>query len=254
MHTCSSCHLVNAQSPINIFVINVRRRALSCNFPSNAVLLLFRETSHKVRGYHGLHHPNHLPTATMHHPTKAHPKRVSVSISISGALFVCLLLHTITLCTARRGLTPTKMNAALTVSSSALSRSLAQSAPAASLNQGFVTVQNTTFSLNDRPWFCAGSNAFYAAIVDRLTEDQVWELFKVHASQNATVVRVFAHSDGYGLPGQMSVSHPIQPQLGQYDETALQRLDLVLQAAGANGIRLILPLTNFEPFLGGMQW
>ena len=37
-------------------------------------------------------------------------------------------------------------------------------------------------------------------------------------------------------------------------EEALRRLDLVLAAAAAHGVRLILPLANFEAELGGMQW
>ena len=39
--------------------------------------------------------------------------------------------------------------------------------------------------------------------------------------------------------------------LSQY--AYVQRLDLLISEAAKNGIRLILPLANFEPFLGGMQ-
>ena len=77
----------------------------------------------------------------------------------------------------------------------------------------------------------------------QLTSILFFCMVQTHADHGATVVRVFAHSDGY------SVSQPIQPKLGVYDEVALRRLDLVVATASKYGIRLILPFTNFEPFL-----
>ena len=43
-------------------------------------------------------------------------------------------------------------------------------------------------------------------------------------------------------------------QLGVYDEGGLQRLDLILAEAASHGIRVIFPLVNVWPDLGGMQW
>lgn len=90
--------------------------------------------------------------------------------------------------------------------------------------------------------------------MDRLSESDVKELFRKHAEQGANVMRIFAHSDGYGFPNEMQVEEPIQPKLGEYNEKALRRLDLVLAESARNGIKLILPFTNYEPFLGGIQW
>lgn len=39
-----------------------------------------------------------------------------------------------------------------------------------------------------------------------------------------------------------------------YDEAGLQRLDLILAEAAKNNIRVIFPLVNVWPDLGGMQW
>ncbi len=44
------------------------------------------------------------------------------------------------------------------------------------------------------------------------------------------------------------------PQIGVYNEESLQRLDLILSEASANGVRIILPFVNFWADLGGMQW
>lgn len=115
--------------------------------------------------------------------------------------------------------------------------------------ENFVSTSNNMLILKSKPFFCAGTNAFYAALVDIFTETQVKQFFHVHAARGASVVRIFAHSDGTA-----SASHPIQPSLGKYDETALKRLDLVLAEANSSGIKLILPLTNYEPFLGGIQF
>lgn len=81
---------------------------------------------------------------------------------------------------------------------------------------------------------------------------------RAHAARGATVARVWAHSDGFGgctaRGCEMAVAEPLQPRVGVYSEAALRRLDLVLAEAAAAGIKLILPLTNFEPFLGGVEW
>ena len=63
--------------------------------------------------------------------------------------------------------------------------------------------------------------------------------------RNATVLRVFAVSNFDSVPDAM------MPSFGVYNEEALKRLDVALAAAAENGIRLILALSNFWPFLGG---
>lgn len=68
---------------------------------------------------------------------------------------------------------------------------------------------------------------------------------QAHAARGANVLRVFAHND-FSPDG-------MQPSLGVYNEDAIKRLDLVLVAAAQQGIRLILVLTNYWPFVGGMQ-
>lgn len=110
---------------------------------------------------------------------------------------------------------------------------------------------------------------------------------QLHAVHGIRVIRVFAHTDGYGFADNIPTPEPIQPELGVFNEKALQRLvnvilhcllalllipfrtnilisfyiaahpvprlDLVLAAAASSGIRLHLVFTNFEPFYGGIQ-
>ena len=64
------------------------------------------------------------------------------------------------------------------------------------------------------------------------------------------------------LKGEVSCVHLIGSvslrvcalQLGVYDEAGLQRLDLILAEAAKNNVRVIFPLVNVWPDLGGMQW
>jgi hypothetical protein len=64
------------------------------------------------------------------------------------------------------------------------SQNFTQVATASGSNsQGFVTVNGKEFYLDGRPWHCAGSNAYYAAITDRLSAEDVDTLFKVRFSQ-----------------------------------------------------------------------
>jgi mannan endo-1,4-beta-mannosidase len=45
----------------------------------------------------------------------------------------------------------------------------------------------------------------------------------------------------------------MMPSFGTYNEAALRRLDLAMAAAADNGIRLIMVMSNYWPFLGNMQ-
>ena len=52
-----------------------------------------------------------------------------------------------------------------------------------------------------------------------------------------------------------SCEHPARrPQVGVFNEAALQRFDLVLSEAAKNGIKVIFPLVDGDDFLGGPQW
>jgi hypothetical protein len=50
-----------------------------------------------------------------------------------------------------------------------------------------------------------------------------------------------------------SVPDPMMPDFGVYNEEAIRRLDLALVAAAENGIRLIMVLGNYWPFLGSKK-
>jgi len=58
---------------------------------------------------------------------------------------------------------------------------------------------------------------------------------------------VFAFSNFDSIPDTM------MPDFGVYNEEAIRRLDLALVAAAENGIRLIMVMGNYWPFLGSKK-
>lgn len=106
------------------------------------------------------------------------------------------------------------------------------------LNSGFVKAQGTKFVVNGQPYYCGGTNAFYAGLKWIMSDNEVAVMMKEHASKGANVMRVFAHSSFDSVPS------PMMPDFGVYNEDALKRLDLTLAAASQNGIRLIMVLVR----------
>lgn len=115
------------------------------------------------------------------------------------------------------------------------------------LNVGFVTAEGRNFVLGGRPFYGAGTNAYYAALRQFMTEKEVDVMMRVHAEKGATVLRVFAHFNFW------PEEYAWMRNFGEYNETNIQRLDLVLAAAARHGIRLILVLGNHWKFTGGTQ-
>lgn len=98
----------------------------------------------------------------------------------------------------------------------------------------------------------AGTNAFYL-LLDHVSDGDVRSTMAAAAARGANLLRFFAFSNGPGS-GNVVMAHPIQPSLGTFNEDALRRLDLVLAEARGAGLRVIMPLVNFEEEMGGMQW
>ncbi|BDA44582.1 probable mannan endo-1,4-beta-mannosidase 1 at N-terminal half [Coccomyxa sp. Obi] len=119
-------------------------------------------------------------------------------------------------------------------------------------NIGFVKTTGTNFVLNGKIRYFSGSNNHFLILRNYLTDAQVKLFFKVMAGNGIDLIRTWGFLNGVGDPSYAAVS--IQPSVGVYNEISLQRLDLVLSEASANGVRIILPFVNFWPDLGGMQW
>lgn len=148
----------------------------------------------------------------------------------------------------------------------------------------FVKTAGTNFVVAGKKVVFAGTNAFYL-LIDSTSDADVLKFFETAASkvrgwgrkcggvtratappptrarlgspllplQGVTLVRFFAFSNGYGIDN-IPMRTPLQPKPGVYDENMWRRMDLILATAAKAGIRLIAPLANFEPELGGIDW
>ncbi|KAK9902791.1 hypothetical protein WJX75_006160 [Coccomyxa subellipsoidea] len=109
--------------------------------------------------------------------------------------------------------------------------------------------QGQNFVLNGKTVYFAGTNAWYLPIQTQFSDDYVHNFFQVMGQEKVTLVRVFCFLDGYDV-----TSSPIQKSPGVYDEDGLKRIDLIMQQAYLNNVRVIVVPTNFEPVGGGIQW
>lgn len=158
-----------------------------------------------------------------------------------------------------------KKQRAAALAAAALAASLALASPALAayecdasknspVSSGFVTTAGTHFTLHGKPWYFGGTNAVFLMNSDGFPASEIPDFFCIQANQGARVVRVAAYLNGYGCNMCTKTPEPIQPKVGVFNEHVLQRLDAIVAAAKANGIRLIMTLGNFEDQWGGMQW
>lgn len=112
-------------------------------------------------------------------------------------------------------------------------------------NNGFVKAQGTKLVIGNKPFYGAGTNAYYAAMKGLMSENEVFYMMYEHARRGLTVMRIFAFNY-FQSGGTM-------PDFGVYNEEAFERLDLVLAVAARNGIRLIMTLSNNWDFNGGTK-
>lgn len=120
----------------------------------------------------------------------------------------------------------------------------------------FVRADGRQFKVGNDSWYFGGTNQYSLTQTDWWRDDQVEAAMREHASRGAGAVRVFAFANGYGQDGYDSskMSRPFQPRVGVFSDDGLSRLDLVVSAAARNGLRLILPLSNWWDEQGGCQW
>lgn len=116
---------------------------------------------------------------------------------------------------------------------------------------GFVTRSGSQLMLNGQPFRYSGPNIYWLALdenpVEYPTEFRVNNALQTAKEMGATVVRSHA-AISFGCP------KCIMPSLGTYNETAFQKLDYAIKAAGDAGLRLVLPLIDqYDYYHGGKK-
>ena len=126
-------------------------------------------------------------------------------------------------------------------------RALRDTKGAVGRNIGFLTASGGRLALGGTAWSGAGANAYYLASLTAfgVSEAELVAQLGVHADAGATLLRVWFAND--------FAPRGTQPTLGVFNGAALARVDFVMAAAAAYGIRVIGVLSNYWPFAGGWQ-
>jgi uncharacterized protein (TIGR03437 family) len=133
--------------------------------------------------------------------------------------------------------------------------------------RGFAGVSGAHFTLNDQPFYFAGANNYYLIYKSEFMINSVLDMA---LAMGLKVVRSWASVDRGSLDGSVPDVDPPGAKEGVYfhywdpsrgapafndGPDGLQRLDLVVHAAGQRGLKLILPLVNnWQPFGGIDQY
>ncbi|KAM0355067.1 hypothetical protein ACHAPU_000920 [Fusarium lateritium] len=137
-------------------------------------------------------------------------------------------------------------------------------APALAVPAGFVTTKGNKFSLDGKEFFFAGSNAYYLPFNVWGTDHYKDVKVGLDAAKDAglKVIRTWAFHDqnktyvSGGLPQYGTGAENTAFQVFNGDGTVkidLSKLDVVVEAAEATGMKLILALTNNWADYGGMD-
>ena len=131
-------------------------------------------------------------------------------------------------------------------------------------NSAFVTRSGSKLLVNGKVFRFAGANADYLVLANdefaHLGEKtgsatnsyypsklMIDDAFNTVVKMNGTVVRVWS-------AGCQGTALSIEPELGKFNERALQQLDYVIFSANRHGLRLILPFCdNWDFYVGGVK-
>ncbi|MFW7379643.1 MAG: glycoside hydrolase 5 family protein [Oligoflexus sp.] len=134
----------------------------------------------------------------------------------------------------------------------------------------FVRVENGRFVHNSEDFFFVGSNFYRLSLSDRFYgQDKrvvsagkasypfVDDVFSGYKQKGIKVVRIWGFScegAGHGANPPLLTFQGARQLPVKLNEPAFEKLDYVIDSAGRHGIKLIMPLVNFEPEYCGMGW
>ena len=121
--------------------------------------------------------------------------------------------------------------------------------------QGFVKVDGTKFTVNEKPYYFIGANFWYGAYLgadaDYGDRDRLVRELDNLQRLGINNLRIMASSEesDFALP----LSPPFQYKNGQYNETLFEGLDFLLAEMGKRNLRAVLVLNNYWDWSGGMS-
>jgi mannan endo-1,4-beta-mannosidase len=136
---------------------------------------------------------------------------------------------------------------------------LAFPALASAKPSSFVTVKGHQLYLNEKPYYFVGANYWYGGLLglskdERRGAERLRRELDFLKAQGVTNLRLLAGAEGAGLiNGVRRVGPPLQPVQGEFDESVLDGLDLVLHEMGKRGLKAVIFLSNNWEWSGGFQ-
>ncbi|KAG7449553.1 mannanase [Guyanagaster necrorhizus] len=117
---------------------------------------------------------------------------------------------------------------------------------------GFVTTSGTEFRLNGAKFTVFGANSYWVGLMGYSTSDMNTAFADI-AATGATAVRTWGFNEVTSPNGIYYQSWSGSTPTVNTGSTGLQNFDAVVAAAAANGLRLIVALTNNWSDYGGMD-
>lgn len=116
----------------------------------------------------------------------------------------------------------------------------------------FVTRDGNQFVLNGQPFYFQGTNFYRLSLIERHAETEVYDIMRDLAASGMKVVRIWGFSCGDSNAQAMLKS--VSKTSAHYDEIALRRLDLAIDAARSANLKVIIPLVNYQKEYCPMSW
>ncbi|KAH8083773.1 CEL4a mannanase [Cristinia sonorae] len=139
-----------------------------------------------------------------------------------------------------------------TVNSPPATSAPATAAPPAPASTGFVTVDGTSFKLNGKTYTVAGGNSYWVGLMG-LSVANMNAAFADIVKAGGTTVRTWGFNEVTTPAGNFYQSWANGKPTVNTGASGLQNFDNVVAAAKANGLRLIVALTNNWSDYGGMD-
>jgi mannan endo-1,4-beta-mannosidase len=122
----------------------------------------------------------------------------------------------------------------------------------AGLTSGFVSTDGAHFVLDGKPFYFQGTNFYRLSLIERQSDEQVYQIMHELAAKGMKTIRLWGFSCGINHAQAMLKS--VSKNSAEYDEIALRRMDLAIDAARNANLKVILPLVNAQEDYCPMGW
>lgn len=127
------------------------------------------------------------------------------------------------------------------------------------LPNDLVRVEGHRFTLGGSPYYFVGTNYWYGTLLGLETDkrrgiERLRGELDLLKQNGVTNLRLMAGAEGSGpMNGVLRVGPPLQPKQGQFDESVLKGLDIVLDEMGKRQMKAVIFLSNNWDWSGGFQ-